>query len=327
MANPRFRFAVTIDGVTAETDIARFAQELEQLGYDMVMVGDHIPGQRVEPLAALAWVAASTTRLRIGTHVLALDFRNPVLLAKAAATLDQLSGGRLELGVGAGWWDRDYAMLGIPFDPPGERISRMVEALDILETYWRGEPFDHAGRFYTLTGVEPGPPPSQPGGPPIFIGGGGPRIMKIAGARAKVVGQNPRIRGGRISAEFFEHMKRQNVAQKIEWARDGAREAGRDPAELVFHSSVNYLWVCESTSEANEMIGRLAAATRLTEQEARELPTAIVGTPEMIRERIHRDHEELGFSEWSFSGGKVRGFGSVGMDMYRAFSERVMPIL
>ena len=155
-----------------------------------------------------------------------MDFRNPVILAKAVATLDRLSGGRVQLGIGAGWWDRDYAMLGIPFDPPWERISRMVETLDIMQTFWKGEPFDHAGRFYSLNGVEPGQPPAQRGGPSIFMGGGGPRILRIAGERADVVGQNPQIRGGRISREFFDNMKRQSVAQKIEWAREGAMNAG-----------------------------------------------------------------------------------------------------
>ena len=327
MPDARFKFAVWGTRARTGPELVQFARDLEAWGYDMVTLGEHMPGGRVDALTTLGWIAASTSRLRVGTHVLAMDFHNPVLLAKAVSTLDQFSEGRVLLGVGAGWWDRDYAMLGIPFDPPGVRISRMVETLDILEQCWRGDPFDHHGKFYTLTGVEPGPPPFQPGGPPVLVGGGGPRIMRIAGARADFVGPNPQIRGGRMSAEFFEQMKRTNVAQKIRWAREGAERAGRDPAALSFNSAVNYLWVCESTSEADELYGRLAGSTRTTEAEARELPSALVGTPEMIRDRLHRDHDELGFTLWSLSGGDIRGFGNVGMDMYRAFSERVMPIL
>ena len=90
---------------------------------------------------------------------------------------------------------------------------------------------------------------------------------------------------------------------------------------------MNYLWVCESASEADEMFGRIAASTPLTEEEAREMPTALVGTAEMIMERLHHDHDELGFSEWSFTGGEIRGFANVGMDTYRAFSERVLRTL
>jgi probable F420-dependent oxidoreductase len=327
VAKSGFEFGVSIERVEIGPELVEFTQELERLGYDLIMAGDHMRGRAAEPLAAMTWLAAATTRIRVGTHVIAADFRSPTLLAKSVATVDRLSGGRFQLGIGAGWFDRDYAMLGLPFDPPGVRISRMCEALDVIEKYWRGEPFDHAGKFYTMTGVDPGPLPVQPGGPPIFIGGGGPRIMRIAGARANIVGQNPQIRGGNISREFFEQMKRPKVADKIAWAREGAEAAGRDPGEITFHSSVNYLWVCESVAESEEMIHRLAQSTRMTDAEARDLPTSLIGTPDMIRDRLLRDRDELRFTAWSFIGGEIRGFGTITLDTYRAFAEQVMPLL
>jgi probable F420-dependent oxidoreductase len=324
MAHP-LRFGVIAGGGHDGPGLSAAARQLEAWGYGCIYAGDHLAGRWMESFTLLTWAAASTSQLRVATLVAANDFRNPVMLAKAAATLDHLSGGRFQLGLGAGWWDRDYAMLGIPFDPPGERIERMEEAIEILRLYWQGEPFDFEGGHYRLRGIEPGPRTTAPGRLPLMIGGGGPRVMAVAGRSAAVIGPNPRIAGGRISGEFFSQLQRKDVAKKLGWARRAAEQAGRDPAELVFQSAVNYLAVTESEAEAVHLRESIAAATGLAAGEVAQAPSVLVGTPAGLRERILRDRDELGFTDWVLPVGEIRGFGLIDRSTFERFAADVMP--
>src|SRR5262245_43299677 len=163
-----FRFGVV--GFMAATGaqwVAK-ARRAEELGYDILLAPDHIMLD-LAPLTALAVAAASTTRLRVGTLVLGNDFRHPAWLAKEAATLDLLSDGRFELGLGAGYLPVDYAMTGLPLDPPGTRVERLEEALTVIDGYFSGEPVTFAGKHYTVTGLPGRPAPVQRPRPPIFV--------------------------------------------------------------------------------------------------------------------------------------------------------------
>ena len=187
-----FRFAIRAIGPrSAEGWIAQ-ARRAEELGYSALLMPDHLIEQ-LSPVPALAAAAAGTTRLRIGVHVFANDYRDPVMLAREAATLDALSNGRLEFGIGAGWMASDYKQLGIPYDEPKVRVDRLVEAVAIIKRLFAGETVDHEGAHYRIHGARIGIAPVQKPRPPIVIGGGGPRMLKIAAREADIVSFIPQL--------------------------------------------------------------------------------------------------------------------------------------
>ncbi len=194
MADPApFRFGLSLAGFDHGHDWADTARRIEDLGYATMLVPDHL-GDQLAPLPALATAAAATSTLRLGTFVLCNDFRHPVPLAKEAATVDLLSGGRLELGLGAGWRREEFEGAGIPFDAGPVRLARLEESVAVLRGLWSGRSFSFKGDHYRLDAVEGRPLPTQTGGPPLFLGGGGPRLLALAGRQADIVGLAPRAR-------------------------------------------------------------------------------------------------------------------------------------
>src|SRR5574342_592324 len=180
-----FRFGVIHEEPQHPSVWASHLRRVEDLGFATFLVRDHFVadfcGDQPAPLVALAHAAALTTRLRVGTLVLAVDYRHPVMLAKEAATLDLLSGGRLELGLGAGWLRREYAGAGIPFDSAGTRIERLEETIRILDGLFGDGPFSFAGKHFRVTELEGYPKPAQRPRPPLLIGGGRRRGLTLAG--------------------------------------------------------------------------------------------------------------------------------------------------
>src|SRR5881396_136194 len=168
------------------------AKRAEALGYDTLLMPDHITDQ-LAPMPALAAAAAATTTLRVGSFVFDNDYRNPVMLAKEATTLDLLSGGRLEFGIGAGWSRRDYQQLGIPYDMPKVRVDRMEEAVTLIKRLWTEEKVTHEGPYYRVRDASVLPRPTQRPHPPIMIGGGGPRMLRIAAREAQIVAIAPTL--------------------------------------------------------------------------------------------------------------------------------------
>ena len=189
-----FRFGVVLRDARSASEWAEKARRLEGEGFDALLVSDHLVGDRVAPLVALAAAAGATRTLRLGTLVLANDFRHPALLAKEAATLDRLSDGRLELGLGAGWMQAEYAQAGLRFDPPGVRIARLAESLAILKGLWGDAAFSFAGRHYAIERGEQIPKPLQRPHPPLLIGGGGPALLRLAAREAQAVNLTLRTR-------------------------------------------------------------------------------------------------------------------------------------
>lgn len=188
-----FRFGLSLAGFDHGHDWTETARKVEDLGYSIIVVPDHL-GDQLAPLPALAAAAAATTTLRVGTFVLDNDFRHPVLVAKEAATVDLLSGGRLEVGIGAGWRKDEYDQAGIAFEPGNVRVERLEEAVAVLKGLWSGQRFSFAGQHYQVREMEGRPLPAQLGGPPLFLGGGGPRLLGLAGGIADIVGLAPRAR-------------------------------------------------------------------------------------------------------------------------------------
>lgn len=214
-----FRFAVTAawaPDAAAWQDLARRA---EALGYDALVVHDHLERQ-LAPIAALATAAAATTRLRIGSYVFANDFRHPLVLAREVATLDRLSGGRVLLGLGAGWRIPDYRQLGLPYDPPGTRIERLAEAVGLVKRLLAGEEVTHTGRHYRFERATVEPRPIQRPHPPIILGGGGRRMLRLAAREADIVGLLPQFdaRGRPIVRQATEAA----TAAKVALVREAA---------------------------------------------------------------------------------------------------------
>ena len=159
------------------------------------------------------------------------DYKHPVVLAKEMATIDVLSGGRVEFGIGAGWMTTDYEQSGIPKDRDGVRIARMVEGLEIFRGLWAPGPFSFEGEHYTITNLDGLPKPLQQPHPPILIGGGGPKVLRIAAQHADIVGINPKLDAGEITAAAGQDAVASRVDEKVQWVRDGRRPFRRPRAQ------------------------------------------------------------------------------------------------
>lgn len=171
---------------TGGTEWLAKVRDLERRDYDLVQVPDHVAGRVYGPIAAMA-SAAAVSSLRVGTLVLDNELRHPVVLAKELATLDQLSGGRVEVGLGAGWMRHEHERIGLGFDRTPTRIQRLEEAIDVLQGAWSGGPFSYEGEHFHIDGLEQWPVPVQRPHPPITLGGGGPLLLDVAARRAQVV--------------------------------------------------------------------------------------------------------------------------------------------
>jgi probable F420-dependent oxidoreductase len=198
----RMRFGISVQTMPDAAAWRDTMRRIEDLGFDTVVVNDHVSGPRLSAIVALTAAAAATSRLRVGTMVLDNDIRHPVVLAKEAAALDLLSDGRLELGMGAGWLLDDYERTGLRYDPPATRIARLAETVSILKGCWSGEPYSCTGVYYQVSDVVLDPLPVQRPHPPLLIGGGGRTVLELAAREADILnvasmtardGRGPRV--------------------------------------------------------------------------------------------------------------------------------------
>jgi probable F420-dependent oxidoreductase len=231
--------------------------------------------------------AEATQTLRIGTTVFANDFRHPAVLAKEAATLDLLSGGRLELGLGAGYLAPDYALTGIALDPPGVRVSRLMESVQIIKGLFGDEPVTFAGRYYTITDLEGYPKPVQRPHPPLYLAGGSKRVLSLAAREADIVGLVPPSGGGKL--DFLEASMAATM-QRVEWVRHAA---GERLAALELNTLLFAVVVTEHRQQAAE---QLAATRGTTAEQVLDSIHFLVGTVEQMVEQIHMWRERLGIS-------------------------------
>lgn len=295
-----FRFSVMASHAPDGAAWAAQARRAEDLGYDALMVPDHL-GRQLAPIAALATAAAATTRLRIAPFVFANDFRHPLILAGEAATLDVLSGGRLLLGLGAGWRVTDYRQLGLPYDEPRVRVDRLVESVAILMRLWAGETVTHQGTHYHLEGARLAPTPVQRPGPPLLIGGGGPRMLRFAAREAAVVGLLPQFdpRGRPIVAQGTDAA----TAAKAAFVRAAAGErwGDFDLNVLVFFAGL----VGGPTSRGASVAKALATSARSAVLAGAVglvgSPYVLHGTPARVRDILLRRRDAWGLNSYTFA--------------------------
>jgi probable F420-dependent oxidoreductase len=210
-------------------------RRIEDLGFHSVAISDHLTGGwAMDPLVAMTVAAEATTRLRVLAMVFCNDFRHPALLHKSMANLDVFSGGRAEIGLGAGWQRADHDAVGLPFDPPGVRVDRLGEAIEVIAALFGEKPVTYAGRHYRVTDLDGLPKPVQRPRPPLLVGGGSRRVLELAGRAADIIGINPRLAPDVDPLAAVADMSPERVAQKVAWARAAAHAAGRDPAALEY---------------------------------------------------------------------------------------------
>jgi probable F420-dependent oxidoreductase len=296
-----FRFAVHSGGGSEPAaDWSGFVRRAEELGYAAVYVIDHL-GRQLAPIAALATAAAVSPRLRVGSYVFANDFRHPLLLAREAATLDRLSGGRLELGLGAGWMPADYRKLGMPYDPPPIRIDRLTEAVGIVKRLLRGETVTHHGAHYRLEGAHVGPLPVQQPHPPIMLGGGGPRLLRLAAREAQIVGLAPQMTvSGR---PMLRSINDEAVAGRVEVVR---RAAGEGFESLELNAFVADGGVVRADGAIRPSLAALLKAAGPSAVGGS--PYLLYGTVAQLRESLMRRRDRTGISAYGIPARRMEQF-------------------
>jgi probable F420-dependent oxidoreductase len=281
-----FRFGTGIFGARSRAEYLAHTRKVEDLGYAVFGIPDHF-GDQFAPLTALMAAVDATRTLRLGTYVCANDFHHPVVLAKEAATLDLLSEGRLELGLGTGYAQFDYGASGIPLDPPGVRVSRLEEAVQIIKGLFADGPVTFSGTYYTITDLEGSPKPAQRPRPPLFIGGSGKRLLSLAAREADIVGL---VMSTAIGQLDFSAVSSAATAQQVEWVRQAAGErfASLELNTLVFDVVI--------TDERQSAAEQIAPNWGTTPKQLLDSVHFLIGTGDQIVETIQMWRERFGIS-------------------------------
>ncbi len=297
----RFSAAATTTDPNAFVEMARRA---EDLGYSTLSISDHLDTQ-FAPMVALMAAAAATSTLRLATLVLANDYRHPAIVAKEAATLDQLSGGRLELGIGAGWMQADYDHAGLRYDTAGTRIARLAESITVLKGLFAGEPFSFAGAHYRIDGLASTPAPSQHPHPPLLVAGGGRRILTLAAAEADIVGINPGLAAGVLDARAGASATASATDRKLEWVREGAAARLGD---IELQTRVHLAAIHDDPLGLAEAF---APALGMDPADALASPHALVGSVDQCVETIQSWRERWGISYIGIGGAAIEAMAPV----------------
>jgi probable F420-dependent oxidoreductase len=208
-----FRFGVQVSKETSAKGWAELARRTEAAGYEVLTMPDHFTDQ-LAPVPALMAAASATTTLRVGALVFDNDYKHPVVLAKELATIDLLSDGRLDIGLGAGWMISDYEEAGMPYDSPKVRIDRFIEGVAVIRGAMAEGPFSFSGDHYTITNYNGQPKPVQ-ARPPLLIGGGGKRVLTYAAREADIIGINGTLTAGVVGPEALSTMTAESVDEKV----------------------------------------------------------------------------------------------------------------
>ena len=292
---PRIRFGAEVHTGITPSAWAHQLQELESSGYSSVCIPDHYD-TLLSPLPALAAAACYTTSLNLSTYMLANDFRHPTLTARDAATVNEISQGRLELGIGAGWKSTEYESAGIRFESASERIARLAESVTIIRDLLTGEEVSFSGRFFTVSKlalVAPSSPMIR--APKILIGGGSRRVLALAATKADVVGINVSLPRGILDRSAWNGATLRATQDKIRWVQE---KAGTRFGDIELNLRV---LAAKITNHRIEALDTLSANLRVPSSILRDSPHVIFGTEEEIVSQLHYLHDELAISYFVFS--------------------------
>ncbi len=299
----RFRFAVEVHEPLPGRSWVDSFKEIEDLGYSTLFLPDHFdegPG----PISALGAAAASTTTLRMGVLVMDCDYRHPAVVQRELATIDQISEGRLEIGLGAGWKATDYERSGIPMDRPGVRVDRMVEHTAIIKGLFSGGPFSFDGDHYRITDLE-GMSGHAGRVPPILIGGGAPRVLGFAARNADIVGVNASIHSGEIDTEAAQDALPDRIDAKIERVRTAAGERWED---LELNAWLSVAQITDDTVGFASVMAELFSASV---EDLLASPLTLIGSESEIGDRLRERRERWGYSYTVVPAPEARAFAPV----------------
>lgn len=298
-----FRFAIQAFSATSRQQWVDLARKVEDSGFSTLHVADHLlgpgtkiegTGHRVQTLAlipALTSAAMATTTLRIGSRMACVSYHLPTVLTKEMASIDVLSEGRLEIGLGAGWLVNEYEALGIDFESAGRRIQLLRETAEFMRMAYADEAeVEYNGEFIQSSGYHAVPPTVQRPRPPIMIGGGAPKVLGLAGELADIVSVNFNNSSGVVGAGSISSSTEDETGKKISWIKDGA---GSRFDELELETATYFISV-EGRSEITAE--QVSARTGLDVPALKRFPHAAVGSVEEICEELQRRREEYGFS-------------------------------
>jgi len=284
-----FRFGIQASKAASRAEWVEIAGKAEAHGYDVLTMPDHFDDQ-LAPVPALMTAADVTTSLRIGALVWDNDYKHPLVLAKELATMDVLSDGRLEIGIGAGWMRSDYDTAGMQYDSPGVRIDRFIEGVAIIRGHMGAEPFSYSGKHYTITNLNGLPKPVQQPCPPILVGGGGKRVLTYAAREVEIIGINGTLTAGVIGAEAIASMTAEAVDEKVAIVADAGAHRLNDIEMNIRAFFVNV------TDNRSEAVTGMASLIRVPEEMIENTPFALIGSPQSIIEDLLARRERWGFS-------------------------------
>jgi probable F420-dependent oxidoreductase len=300
MSKP-FRFGIINEQPLPGAAWRDHVRKIESSGFATLLLRDHIVsdyfGDQYGPIAAMAMAAAFSERLHVGSLVIDNDYRHPAFLAKEATTIDALSGGRFELGLGAGWLRSEYEAAGIPFDPAGVRIDRLEEAIRIIKGLFAGETVDFEGKHYQVHGVQNFPPASRTGGPPLLIGAGQKRMLQLAGREADIIGLLTTSVASGVMVDDTSERTPAAVEQKLAWVREGA---GERYAQLEL-SLIPTLIITDERRTRTEQLIRERGWQNATIEDVWAMPSVLIGSLDDIVAGLHERRERYGFSYFIFS--------------------------
>jgi probable F420-dependent oxidoreductase len=284
-----FRFGLQVRGPIDEMSWADTARFAEQQGYSSLLIPDHFHDQW-GPLTALTAAAMVTTELKVGALVFGNDYRHPVVLAKEIATLDHIAQGRVEFGIGAGWMRTDYDQAGMTYDRPGVRIERMLESLQIIKRCWAEGSFDFDGEHYSIAGYDGHPMPYTPGGPPVIIGGGGPRMLGVAAEHADIIGITANLRAGEVGTDAIGDSMPDAYDAKLARVREvaGARADDLEISSLAMNASI--------TDDRDGALSFFSDIFSAPKEVVAQSPALIVGSVGQIVETLQERRERWGFN-------------------------------
>jgi probable F420-dependent oxidoreductase len=300
-----FRFGVQAGSASSGAEWRALAKRTEELGYDTFHVGDHYPIQDLAPVPAMAVAAAVTETLKVGCRVFCVDFHLPAVLAKEAATLDLLSDGRLELGLGAGWVDSEYEQMGIPFEAAGTRIERLAEVVALVKAHFGEDEIKVNGNHVRVHGYRGTPTPVQRPHPPIMIGGGARRVLSLAAREADIVSLNFNNRAGVVGPDGVQSATAAATDEKIGWIREAA---GDHFADLELEVAAYFTVVTSSSASAAADLG---AKFGLSASDMRSHPNALIGSVEEICDSLEARRQRYGISYITVSQRNVEAFAPV----------------
>jgi hypothetical protein len=301
-----FRFGVMTSGKSSRDEWRQFVRRVDDLGYDVLNMPNHRAAPGWSPLVAMAAASEISERLRFGTLVLDNESVDPGVIAKDTATLDLISAGRLEVGIGAGWLAADHVSIGQPWRSAGERIERLAEAIEVLKACWSDASASWQGVHYRLDGARNEPLPVQRPHPPLLIGGGGERVLRLAARLADIVSLVPNMSAGKLGPESAADGRGDATLRKLAWVREAA---GERYASIELHTNLTQVIATDDRAAGLAKVKRGYSLER--DEDALAVPHAVVGSVSEMADQLLERRAAYGISYYTVFEAGMESFAPV----------------